>query len=101
VAVGSQLSQLAGYPFEVRYSDGSLVRARAAADVAANAYSYFSRLFSAAQPDIAVIVASEADWSGTGPYGLPFFRDDAGEIRHYTGGDDSMDPRNYVWYQHR
>jgi hypothetical protein len=81
VAVGSELSQLAGYPFEVRYSDGSLVRARAAADVAANAYVYFSRLFSAAEPDIAIIVADEADWSGNGPYGLPFFRDDAGEIR--------------------
>jgi hypothetical protein len=81
VAVGSELSQLAGYPFEVRYCDGSLVRARAAADVAANAYVYFSRLFSAAEPDIAIIVADEADWSGNGPYGLPFFRDDAGEIR--------------------
>jgi hypothetical protein len=42
MAVGSGLSQLAGYPFEVRYSAGSLVRARAAADVAANAYVYFS-----------------------------------------------------------
>jgi hypothetical protein len=81
VAVGSELSQLTGYPFEVRYSDGSLARARAAADVAANAYGYFSRLFSAAEPDIAVIVANEADWSGSGPYGLPFFRDDPGEIR--------------------
>jgi hypothetical protein len=81
VAVGSELSQLTGYPFEVRYSDGSLARARAAADVAANAYGYFSRLFSAAEPDIAVIVANEADWSGNGPYGLPFFRDDPGEIR--------------------
>jgi len=57
------------------------VRARAAADVAANAYVYFSRLFSAAEPDIAIIVADEADWSGNGPYGLPFFRDDPGEIR--------------------
>jgi hypothetical protein len=55
---GSELSQLGGYPFEVRYSDGSLVPARAAADVAANAYIYFSRLFPAVQPDIAVIVAS-------------------------------------------
>jgi len=26
-------------------------------------------------------VAGEADWSGSGPYGLPFFRDEAGEIR--------------------
>jgi hypothetical protein len=81
VAVGSELSQLACYPFEVRYSDGSLVRARAAADVAANAYVYFSRLFAGVEPDIAVIVADEADWSGKGPYGLPFFRDDAAEIR--------------------
>jgi hypothetical protein len=81
VAVGSELSQLGGYPFEVRYSDGSLVRARAAADVAASAYVYFSRLFSAVEPDIAVIVAGEADWPGSLPYGLPFFRDDAAEIR--------------------
>ncbi len=81
MAVGSELPQLGGYPFEVRYSDGSLVRARAAADVAAGAYVYFSRLFAAVEPDIAVIVAGEADWSGNGPYGLPFFRDDADEIR--------------------
>jgi len=81
VAVGSELSELAGYPFEVRYCDGSLVRARAAADIAAKAYVYFSRLFGGVEPDIAVIVAGEADWSGNGPYGLPFFRDDAAEIR--------------------
>ena len=81
MAVGSGLSQLGGYPFEVRYSAGSLVRARAAADVAANAYVYFSRLFAAVEPDIAVIVADEGDWSGNGPYGLPFFREDAAEIR--------------------
>jgi hypothetical protein len=43
VAVGSELSQLAGHPFEVRYSDGSLERARAAAGIAPNAYVYFSR----------------------------------------------------------
>jgi hypothetical protein len=81
VAVGSGLSQLGGYPFEVRYSDGSLVRAQAAADVAASAYVFFSHLFGGVEPDIAVIVAGEADWSGNGPYGLPFFRDDAAEIR--------------------
>lgn len=81
MAVGSELAQLSGYPFEVRYSDGSLVRARAAADIAARAYGYFSRLFGGVEPDIALIVASEADWSGRGPYGLPFFRDDASEIR--------------------
>jgi hypothetical protein len=79
--VGSDLPQLGGYPFEVRYSDGSLVRAQAAADVAADAYVYFRRLFAAVEPDIAVIVADEAAWSGNLPYGLPFFRDGAGEIR--------------------
>jgi hypothetical protein len=81
VAVGSELARLGGYPFEVRHSGGALARARAAADVAADAYVYFSRLFSAVEPDLAVIVVDEADWPGNGPYGLPFFRDDAGEIR--------------------
>jgi hypothetical protein len=81
MAVGSGLSQLDGYPFEVRYSDGSLVRARAAADIAAAAYVFFSQLFGGVEPDIAVIVAGEADWSGNVPYGLPFFRNDAAEIR--------------------
>jgi hypothetical protein len=81
VAAGSGLPRLGGYPFEVRYSDGSLVRARAAAGVAAHAYVYFSRLFSAVEPDIALIVADEADWPGRGPYGLPFFNDDTGGIR--------------------
>jgi hypothetical protein len=81
-AVGSEFPQLRGYPFEVRYSDGSLVRARAAAEIAADAYLYFSRLFSAARPDIALVVADDRDWPGDWcPYGLPFFRDDAGEIR--------------------
>jgi len=82
VAVGSELVRLRGYPFEVRYSDGALVRATAAADVAADAYGYLSGLFSAVEPDIAVIVADEADWPDEAdPYGLPFFNDDAGQIR--------------------
>ena len=63
MAAGSGLAYLGGYPFEVRYSDGALVRARAAADIAADAYVYFSRLFSAVRPDIALIVADETDWS--------------------------------------
>lgn len=80
--IGSKLPHLGGYPFEVRYSHGALMRATALADVAAHAYVYFSRLFAAVEPDIAVIVADEADWPDNGlPYGLPFFRDDADEIR--------------------
>lgn len=81
MAVGSELPQLRGYPFEVRCSNGALARARAAAGVAADAYVYFGRLFAGVEPDIAVVVLDEADWSGSLPYGLPFFRDDAGEIR--------------------
>ncbi len=71
MAVGSELPRLEGYPFEVRYSDGALARATAAADIAADAYVYFSRLFSAVEPDIAMIVADEADWPGTAHTGWP------------------------------
>jgi hypothetical protein len=81
MAMGSGLAHLSGYPFEVRYSDGSLVRAQAAAAVAADASAYFSRLFSGVEPDIAIIVANEADWESRQPYGLPFFNDDDGQIR--------------------
>jgi hypothetical protein len=81
MALGSGLARLGGYPFEVRYSDGALVRARAAADVAADAYAYFSRLLTGVEPDIAVIVADEADWQSRQPYGLPFFNDDDGQLR--------------------
>lgn len=57
------------------------MRAQAAADVAADAFVYFSRLFAPVEPDIAIIVADKADWSGKVPYGLPFFRDDTAELR--------------------
>jgi hypothetical protein len=80
VTLGTGLPQLDGYPFEVRYSEGALARAHAAADIASDAYGYFNRLF-AVEPDIAVIVASEADWKSRQPYGLPFFNDDEGQIR--------------------
>src|SRR5580658_9255123 len=81
MVVGSGLKNLVGYPFEVRYSDGSLERAQASAAVAADAYGYLSRLFSGVEPDIAVIVADEGDWESRQPYGLPFFNDDQGQVR--------------------
>ena len=81
MAVGSGLVHLGGYPFEVCYSVGSLLRARAAADVAADAYVYFSRLFSGVEPDIAVMVVDDANWESRQPYGLAFFNDDDGQIR--------------------
>jgi hypothetical protein len=81
MAAGSALARLDGYRFEVRYSAGALERAKAAADVAAAAYGFFSELFSVAGPDIALIVAGEADWPGRQPYGLPYFNDDPGQLR--------------------
>lgn len=78
---GSGLAQLNGYPFEVRYSDGSLEQAHAAAGVAADAYLYLSRLLPGVHPDLAVIVADEEDWESRQPYGLPFFNDDPGQVR--------------------
>lgn len=80
-ALGSGVARLSACPFEVRYSDGALVRARAAAGVAAEAYVYFSHLFTGVEPDIAIIVAGKADWQSRQPYGLPFFNDDDGQIR--------------------
>src|ERR1700722_7732173 len=81
MTTGTGLLRLDGYPFEVRFSEGSLFRARAAADVAADAFDYFRQLFSGFQPDIAVIVVDEAHWESRQPYGLPFFNDDDGQIR--------------------
>jgi hypothetical protein len=81
MAIGSGLAHLRGYPFEVRYSEGSLIRARAAADIAADAYVYFRGLFPEVSLDIALVVADEIDWAIRQPYGLPFFNDDDGQIR--------------------
>ncbi len=81
MALGSGLAHLGGYPFDVRYSNGALARARTAADVAANAYVHLTRLFTEVEPDIALIVADEADWQSRQPYGLPFFNEDRGQIR--------------------
>lgn len=81
MVVRSGLPRLDGYPFEVRYSEGALVRARASANITAAAYGYLSRLFSGFEPEIAVVVADRADWKSRQPYGLPFFNDDHDQIR--------------------
>jgi hypothetical protein len=78
--IGSGLAKLDGYPFEVRYSEGSLLRARVAAEITTDAYHYLGQLFSGFKPDIALIVANHADWRSRQPYGLPFFNDDEGQI---------------------
>jgi hypothetical protein len=81
MTIGLGLAHLSGYPFEVRYSEGALIRARVAADVTAEAFDYLSGLFAGVEPDIAVIVADEGDWESRQPYGLPFFNDDQGQVR--------------------
>jgi hypothetical protein len=81
MAIGEGLEQLTGYPFEVRFSEGSSVRARVAAEMAADAYDYFRHLFSGIEPDIAIIVANRSDWQSRQPYGLPFFNDDEAQVR--------------------
>lgn len=81
MTIGVGLARLGGYPFEVRHSRGTLARAQAEADIAADAYVYSRRLFSGVEPDIALIVADEADWKSRQPYGLPFFNDDDGQVR--------------------
>ncbi len=81
MALGSGLAHLGGYPFDVRYSAGSLERAQACADVAEDAYGYLDRLLGAVTPDIAVIVVGESDWESRQPYGLPFFTDGDGDLR--------------------
>jgi hypothetical protein len=81
MTLGSGLAHLDDYPFEVRYSEGSQERARASAEIAAEAYAYLSHLFSGFKPEIALIVADESDWESRQPYGLPFFDDGDGQIR--------------------
>ena len=80
MVIGSTLATLKGFPFEVRYSEGSLERARVMSRITAEAYGYFAELF-ALEPDLAVIVANETDWESRQPYGLPYFNDDADQIR--------------------
>ena len=81
MTIASRLERLDGYPFEVRYSQGSQARARASAEMAAGAYVYVSELLSGFTPDIAVMVVNRGDWFSRQPYGLPYFNDDEGQIR--------------------
>jgi hypothetical protein len=81
MVMGSGLTILGGYPFDVRYSEGSQSRAEVVSDVMADAYDYLSALLSGFKPEIAVIVVDEGDWESRQPYGLPFFNDDDGQIR--------------------
>lgn len=80
MALGSDLPRLSGYPFEVRYSDGALLRATAMAGIAADAYIYFSALFSGCEPDVSIVVLDQRDWPSDGPsFGMPYFSSERGD----------------------
>jgi hypothetical protein len=80
MSLGSDLPRLSGFPFEVRYSEGTLARAEAAAEVAKDAYGYLSSLFSPCAPDLTLVIADEHDWPTDGPsFGMPFFSEERGE----------------------
>ena len=81
MAIGADLAQLTGYPFEVRYSEGALARAGAIAAITADAYDYFRQLFSGFEPDLAVIIVEKPDWESKHPYGPPYFNDGEGQVR--------------------
>ncbi len=81
VAIGDGLARLEGGPVEVRCSEGAQTRASIAADLVRDALDFLSPLCAGARPDVALVVAGERDWTSRQPYGLPYFNDDAGQIR--------------------
>src|SRR6266542_5107175 len=68
----SGLARLDGYPFEARYSVGAEAEAARLAELAKNAYEYFTRVFPDTVPKIAARFLSPADWPGGG-YGVPAY----------------------------
>jgi hypothetical protein len=69
---GNQLARLDGYPFEARYSEGARAEAVRLAELAKDAYEYFSGLFPGTKPAITVRFLSPADWP-RGGYGVPAY----------------------------
>lgn len=66
--MGAGLARLDGYPFEVRYSTGALARARAAAEIAADAYVYlWQNASGSGVGDSSSVSGSSADNSGHRP----------------------------------
>jgi hypothetical protein len=68
----SGLARLDGYPFEARYSVGAEAEAVRLAELAKNAYEYFTRVFPDTLPKIAARFLTPADWPGGG-YGVPAY----------------------------
>jgi hypothetical protein len=66
------LARLDGYPFEARYSEGARAAAVPLAELAREAYEYFTRLFPGTEPAITARFLRPADWPG-GAYGVPAY----------------------------
>lgn len=79
--LGEGLERLEGFAFEVRCSAGVKDRARATAELTADACRYLTRRLSGVTPDLALIVVDERDWTSRQPYGLPYFDNAADQIR--------------------
>jgi hypothetical protein len=72
VASGSELARLDGYPFEARFSVGAEAEAVRLAELAKDAYEYFTRVFADTEPKITARFLAPADWPGGG-YGVPAY----------------------------
>jgi hypothetical protein len=69
---GNELARLEGYPFEARYSEGARAEAVRLAELAKEAYEYFSGLFPGTEPAVTARFLRPADWPGGG-YGVPAY----------------------------
>ena len=67
-----RLARLDGYPFEARYSEGARAEAVRLAELAKDAYEYFTRLFPGTEPAITARFLRPADWP-SGGYGVPAY----------------------------
>jgi hypothetical protein len=79
--LGSRFQRLDGYPFEVRYTDGASHAGARGSRRCRQRVRPLRRLFAPAQPDIALIVVGEADWTSRSPFGLPYISDNDDHIR--------------------
>jgi hypothetical protein len=68
----SGLARLDGYPFQARYSVGAEAEAVRLAELAKDAYEYFTRVFPGTVPKITARFLTPADWTGGG-YGVPAY----------------------------
>jgi hypothetical protein len=67
-----ELARLDGYPFDVRYSEGARTEAIRLAELAKEAYEYYTRQFSGTAPAITARFLTPADWP-SGGYGVPAY----------------------------